>query len=120
MRFYWRVLRLSHACCLPHSAKQNGLRNAPVLFRRGSGSPFVRSQASYGYRACLVHLELVRCLMAIPMELRNRRRSVSTILREHINFAMVSAGRTLGLRAPDCAKESNVEAALRPLWTLFF
>ena len=25
-----------------------------------------------------------------------------------------------GLRAPDCAKESKVEAALRPLWTLFF
>ena len=33
-----------HACCLTHSAKQNGLRNVPFLFRRGSGSPVVRSR----------------------------------------------------------------------------
>ena len=44
---------------------------------------------------------------------------LSTLLREPIGSAMLSAGSTLGLRAPDCAKESNVEAALRPLWTLF-
>ena len=25
-----------HACCLPHSAKQDGLRDVPFLFRRGS------------------------------------------------------------------------------------
>ena len=33
-----------HACCLTHSAKQNGLRNVSFLFRRGSGSPVVRSR----------------------------------------------------------------------------
>ena len=50
MRFYWDVFRLSyaghtflsvclafdHACCLPHSAKQDGLREVAFLFRRGS------------------------------------------------------------------------------------
>ena len=43
----------------------------------------------------------------------------SALLREHIGFEVFSAGSTLGLRAPDCAKESKVEAALPPLWTLF-
>ena len=32
-----------HACCLPHSAKQDGLRGVAFLFRRGSESPLVRS-----------------------------------------------------------------------------
>ena len=50
---------------------------------------------------------------------RGWRRSVSALLRNHIGFAMFSAGSTLRLRAPDCAKESKVEAALPPLWTLF-
>ena len=43
-RFYRNVLRSVHACCLPQSAKQDGLRYVPFLFRRGSGSPFVRSR----------------------------------------------------------------------------
>ena len=44
---------------------------------------------------------------------RSRRRGVSVLLRDHIGLAMLSAGSTLGLRAPDCAKESST------LWTLF-
>ena len=32
--FYCRALCLVHACCLPHSAKQNGLRYLAFLFRR--------------------------------------------------------------------------------------
>ncbi len=48
VRFYWNVLRLSHACCLLLSAKQDGLRNAPFLFPRGSGSPVVRSHGGVG------------------------------------------------------------------------
>ena len=44
---------------------------------------------------------------------RSRRRGVSAFLRGHIGLAMFSAGSTLGLRAPDCAKESST------LWTLF-
>ena len=46
-------------------------------------------------------------------------RCACAFLRNHIGLAMLSAGSTLGLRTPDCAKESNVEAALPPLWTLF-
>ena len=50
MRFYWDVLRLDHACCLPPSVKQGGLRDVAFLFRRGSGSPVVRSQRPFGYQ----------------------------------------------------------------------
>ena len=60
VRFYWDVLAFvrachtflsgclmfDHACCLPHSAKQDGLRYVPFLFRRGSRSPFVRSRVA--------------------------------------------------------------------------
>ena len=48
-----------------------------------------------------------------------RIRGFCALLRGRIGFEMLSAGSTLGLRAPDCAKESTVEAALPPLWTLF-
>ena len=113
-----------HACCLTHSAKQDGLRYVPFLFRRGSGSLFARSRMSRGYRALLVHFGLARFFRAIPTEnegtrergergKRSRRRGVSVLLRDHIGLAMFSAGSTLGLRAPDCAKESST------LWTLF-
>ena len=82
VRFYWDVLAFvrachtflsgclmfDHACCLPHSAKQNGLRYVSFLFRRGSRSPFVRSRMSRGYPALLVHFGTVRFLMAIPTE----------------------------------------------------
>ena len=57
---------------------------------------------------------------------QSRRRGGRAFLRDRIGFAMFSAGSTLGLKcgsrtaaAPDCAKEPKVEAALRPLWTLF-
>ena len=46
-------------------------------------------------------------------ELRGWRRGLCASLRSHIGTAMLSAGSTLGLRAPDCAKESST------LWTLF-
>ena len=38
----WRFAS-DHACCLPHSAKQIGLRCVTFLFPRGSESPVVRS-----------------------------------------------------------------------------
>ena len=44
---------------------------------------------------------------------RSRRRGGRAFLRDRIGFAMFSAGSTLGLRAPDCAKEPLA------LWTLF-
>ena len=44
IRFYWRVLRSDHACCLPPSGKQERLAICFVPVPRGSGSPFVRSR----------------------------------------------------------------------------
>ena len=46
-------------------------------------------------------------------ELRGWRRGACTSLRGRIGSVSLSAGSTLGLRAPDCAKESST------LWTLF-
>ena len=43
---------------------------------------------------------------------RGWRRGACASLRNRIGLAMLSAGSTLGLRAPDCAKESST------LWTL--
>ena len=36
LTFLSGCLAFVHACCLPHSAKQNGLRYVPFLFRRES------------------------------------------------------------------------------------
>ena len=108
-------------------AKQNGLRYVPFLFRRGSGSPFVRSRMSRGYPALLVHFGLARFFMAIPTENegtgergeRRERRTESAarqsaFLRDRISFAVFSAGSPLGAARPQtCAKESST------LWTLF-
>ena len=44
---------------------------------------------------------------------RGRRRGLCASLRNRIGLVSLSAGRTLGLRAPDCAKESSTP------WTLF-
>ena len=97
--------------------KRDGLREVAFLFRRGSGSPVVRSQAPYGYRTYLVYFGIVRFLAAIPTGHgeRSRRRGVNTFLRKHINLAMLSAGSPLGAARPQtCAKEPLA------LWTLFF
>ena len=84
-----------------------------------------------GYRALRVHFKQVRFLAAIPTEDEGTGNGaddegMGAALRKRIGFAAFSAGSTLGLKcgsrtaaAPDCAKEPKVEAALRPLWTLF-
>ncbi len=94
-------------------AKQRRLAAGSVSVPRGSGSPVERSRTACGYRTLWVHLGLVRFFAAIPTRERNQRRDMGVLLRKHIGLAMFSAGRTLGLRAPDCAKESLT------LWTLF-
>ena len=80
-----------------------------------------------GYLPWRVHFGFECFFMAISTGLRGDedrgkrdwRRGLCAFLRSRIGFEILSAGSTLGLRAPDCAKESNVEAALPPLWTLF-
>ena len=69
----------------------SGLRVSLWRFRRGYGGRGERRDAG----------------------VRSWRRGVRTLLREPIGFAVFSTGSTLGLRAPDCAKESST------LWTLF-
>ena len=72
-----------------------------ISIPRGSGSPLERSQRPYGYQDSLVHFGIARFFAAIPTELRSRRRGGDAFLRKHISLAMLSAGRTLGLRAPN-------------------
>ena len=116
------VLPSVHACCLPHGDKQDGLRYASFLFRR-SRSPFVRSRGvgavicPGGFTSGLgVSLwRSRRSCRGTGTELRGERdwrRGACALLRNRIGLAMLSAGSTLGLRAPDCAKESST------LWTL--
>ena len=101
-------------------AKQDGLRYVPFLFRRGSGSPFVRSQidgAVIGFRGFISGLRVFwRRSRRRTKETRerSRRQGVSALLRDHIGFAMFSAGSPLGAARPQtCAKEPLA------LWTLF-
>ena len=117
------ALPSSHACCLPPCAKQDGLRYLAFLFR-GSRSPFARSRG-VGAVICLGGFISGLCVSLWRSrrvtgtrgrsyeEERGRRRGASESLRNRIGLAMLSAGSTLGLRAPDCAKESST------LWTLF-
>ena len=88
------------------------------FYSAGSRSPFVRSR----------NVGAVICLGAFTSGLavyfwRSRRVTgdagtgdgaggACALLRGHIGSEMLSAGSTLGLRAPDCAKESST------LWTL--
>ena len=57
--------RLLFAACAPN---RTACGRVAFLFRRGSGSPFVRSRMSRGYRTWLVHFGLARFFMAIPTE----------------------------------------------------
>ena len=114
IRFYWDVLRSVHAC---HTLLLG-------CFAFGSRLPYVSCVL-----VALVRLSTLAGSLRVCSFIcgdpdggrgeRGWRLSVSALLRNHIGFAMFSAGSTLGLRAPDCAKESKVEAALPPLWTLF-
>ena len=127
--FLLRCFMFDHACCLPHSAKQNGLRNVAFLFRRGSRSPVARS------RIVDMVIELCRFTSGLYVSLwRSRRRTKGTGDAERTRrtengvdgaawarfcagaLALICfyAGRTLGAARPQtCAKES-----LTP-WTLF-
>ena len=94
-------------------------------YSAGSRSPFVRSRG-VGAVICLggftsgLAVSLWRSRRGTKRRggrgdgERSRRRIVSALLREHIGFAMFSAGSPLGAARPQtCAKESST------LWTLF-
>ena len=121
-RSCWNVLRSVHACravllgCLAFGSrlslflcqeKRDGLREVAFLFRRGSGSPLVRSRMSCGYRTCLVHFGIERFFASIPTGLRSRRRGGSAFLRKPLGFVMFPRGVRWGLRAPKPAPKSH-------------
>ena len=101
LRFCWNALRSVHACCLTHSAKQDGLRNVAFLFRRGRTADLYVLKRLYGHPTWRVHFRSVRFLTAArDTGERGRRHGVSTFLREPIGFDMFSAGNTLGAARP--------------------
>ena len=110
--------RLSFFLC---QEKRDGLRYLAFLFRRVEIAIRAFSRCWRGYLPLLVHFGLGRFFMAISTGYRGHgatrkrgwRRGLCTSLRCRIGLASLSAGSTLGLRAPDCAKESST------LWTLF-
>ena len=123
IRSYTNVLRSDHACCLPHGAKQDGLRNVAFLFRRGSRSLVVRSRIvgaviENGWFNLGLCVSLWRSRRRTKgtgeRGERSRRRGGRALLRDHIGFAAFSAGSPLGAARPQtCAKEPLA------LWTLF-
>ena len=60
-----RRLCSDHACCLPHSAKQDGLCCVPFLFRRVEIAIHALSRRWRGYLPWRVHFGFVRFFMAI-------------------------------------------------------
>ena len=112
--------RLSFFLC---QEKRDGLRYLAFLFRRVEIAIRAFSWCRCGYLTWRVHFGFVRFFMAISTGYRDAgtelrggrgwRRGLCALLRSRIGLVMLSAGRTLGLRAPDCAKESST------LWTLF-
>ena len=101
--------RLSFFLC---QEKRDGLRDVAFLFRRGSRSPIVRSRG-VGAVICLggfisgLYVSLWRSRRVTETwgtELRGGRgwrRGACASLRNRIGLAMLSAGSTLGLRAPN-------------------
>ena len=65
LRVCRNVLCSDHACCLPHSAKQDGLRCVPFLFRRVEIAIRALSRCWRGYLSWRVHFGFVRFFMAI-------------------------------------------------------
>ena len=122
LRFCWgRLPRFTPAVC--RMATNRTACDILRFYSAGSRSPFVRSRG-VGAVICLGGFT-----SGLAVSCRRSRRVTgnaesgeretgmaaqhSCPLRNHIGLAMLSAGSTLGLRAPDCAKESST------LWTLF-
>ena len=114
LRFCCGDLSSVHACCLTHCAKQDGLRYLAFLFRRVEIAIRAFSRCRCGYLPLWVHFGFGRLFVAISTGyrstgergngrtgLRGWRRGLCALLRKHIGFAILSAGSTLGLRAPN-------------------
>ena len=111
--FLSRRLSSVHACCLSCD-KQDGLRYAPFLFRRVEIAIRAFSMRRCGYLTWRVHFGFGCFFVAIPTGLSGMRgtrngvrenggwrRGACASLRNRIGIVMLSAGSTLGLRAPN-------------------
>ena len=119
-RFCCGVLPSVHSCLFSFVRKKETACGILRFYSAGSRSPFVRSR-NVGAVICLggftsglaVYFWRSR---RVTGERRNEergwRRGACASLRNRIGIVSFSAGSTLGLRAPDCAKESST------LWTL--
>ena len=106
--FLLRRFAFDHACCLPPCAKQDGFRYLAFLFRRVEIA--IRAFSSVGAVICLgrftsgLAVSLWRSRRVTGTQgtgIRGWRHGLYALLRNHIGFVMLSAGRTLGLRAPN-------------------
>ena len=130
MRFSRNVLRSVHACCLTLSAKQDGLRYLAFLFRAGRDrhscvlAVLARLSAFVGsLRNCAF---ICGDLDGVTGDagLRSWRRGLCASLRNHISIAMLSAGSTLGLRAPNLRQRvfdslDSLHAAAGLCWCVY-
>ena len=123
MRFYCSVLPQFTPVFFPLSGKKRRLAIGSVSIPPGRDRHSCVLAALARLSSSVGSLRVWTFLAGDPDELpgtrraengkRGWRRSLYALLRNHIGFVMLSAGSTLGLRAPDCAKESST------LWTLF-
>ena len=121
-RFSRNVLRSITPAVCRLSAKQDGLRYVSFLFRRGSGSPVVRSRASIRLFGLAGSLRAWAFSYGDPDRERRdarTRRTESAARRECVFCVNILAllcfprGVRWGYAPQTCAKESST------LWTLF-
>ena len=117
LTFLLECFAFEHACCLPHSAKQNGLREVTFLFRRGSGSPVVRSRVDVRLSDLAGSLRVCAFSGGDPDGVRKRRGNAGdeerSRRRGRVRFCVTALallcfprGVRWGLRAPKPAPKS--------------
>ena len=106
LRFYCGVLPSVHACLFSFVRKKETACDILRFYSAGSRSPFVRSRSALRLSALAGSLRACAFIYGDPDGLpengeRGWRRGFCALLRRRIGLDMLSAGSTLGLRAPN-------------------